>query len=76
VVISQGQATCIVSRDRTKRMSEIKDHRGYRRLQENVKEGSGRKRDQAGLAVQTVRPELGCLRGGPIGTSGGELPYR
>jgi hypothetical protein len=33
-------------------------------------EGSSR------LAIQTVRPELGCLRGGPIGTSGGDLPYR
>lgn len=31
-----------------------------------------------GRQVQTVRPELesGCLRGGPIGSSGGERAYR
>lgn len=31
-----------------------------------------------GREVQTVRPELesGCLRGGPIGSSGGERAYR
>lgn len=77
VVIRTTQgATCIVSSERTKRMSEIKSHQGYRRSQENAKEGSGRKRDRTGLAAQTVRPELGCLRGGLIGTSGGDLPYR
>lgn len=27
---------------------------------------------RTGLAVQTVRPELGCLRGDLIGTSGGD----
>lgn len=37
---------------------------------------SGRKRVQTGSAVQTVRPESGCLRGSPVGTSGGELAYR